>query len=815
MYQMKSYQTKYRSTNDTTLAIDQNKIWAANGVFAMAYHIDLPEKYSLGEDDLESINDFWHKAFKYLPTNTLICKQDIYAQNNLSTNTWADTNFLQRSTKSYFNNRPYLEHSCNLFFVQSNIDTFFNDKIQNPFKRLTKKKFTQYDDKIRSFIDAVENTVSFLINQKLNSGNAFRIQPFTFEETMAYEDFFFNGFTHDVITDRIFEKDHIQIGDKFLSAVCINDEKQMPDAINSYKLDKDFSTANYKFFQSNGDIFGFDLNFDHVYNQIIFIDDSKKHTRDLEKRNEQLEKSQRFSNENKIGFDQTKLIIEDVINERDHVQIIRGHNNIIAMASNMEDLKIRSNQIIQKCRELDIKAYLPISNYLNATFNYSFPLFAQYFSNRQTYRANLDLAVSLFNNTTNYKSDKEGILFNSRFNSNIPVRVDTWDENKKYMNARNFFIVAPTGYGKSFLANHIFRNFNEQNNSKTVIIDLGGSYKKLSALYPDTAYITYQEGQSLGINPFLIEGEITSKKIEELALFVQTHYRRDSVPSQKESTALKKIIEHYYLTKSRNNDTYFSFLNFVDFVEASKDNLLSTLEIDTDYFDLREFLFLLSDFRKNGLYEFLYREDEHTIIQSLTDKRIIVFELDEIKDNELLLTIMLQLIGITIEDIIWKDKSTRGYIFFDEFAKQLKFDGVLNKVEYFFQAVRKQNSAIGIVLQSITQLPENTTARSIIENTQMLYVLNAKDYREIQKRFHLSDHAYNQLVSIQSNFSAERPYSEVFIMRGNVHGVYRLETPQEVFWAYQTEGSKNQELMNYYQEYGDMEKAIAKMISNK
>lgn len=799
--------------NDTALAIDENKIWATNGVFAMGFQIDLSEKYSLGEDDLEAINDFWNKAFKYLPTNTIICKQDIYTQNNLSTHSWSDTNFLQRSTKKYFKDRSYLEHTCHLFFVRTSIDTFFNDKIQNPFKRLTKKKFTQYDDKINSFIDAVENTVSFLNNQKLNSGNAFRIRAFSFDETLAYEDYFFNGFTNELITDRIFEKDHIQIGDKFLAAVCINDEKQMPDTVASYKLDKDFSTANYKFFQSNGDIFGFDLNFDHVYNQIIFIDDSKKHTRDLEKRNEQLEKSQKFSNENKIGFDQTKIIIEDVINERDHVQIIRGHNNIIAIAGNIEDLKVRSNQIIQKCRELDIKAYLPISNYLNATFNYSFPLFSQYFSNKQTYRANLNLAVSLFNNTTNYKNDEEGILFNSRFNSNIPVRIDTWDENKKYMNARNFFVVAPTGYGKSFLANHIFRNFNEQNNSKTVIIDLGGSYKKLSALYPDTAYITYQEGQSLGINPFLIQGEITSKKVEELTLFVQTHYRRDKVASQKESTALKKIIEHYYLSKQKDGDSYFSFLDFIDFVEKSKDKLLFDLEIDTDYFDLREFLFLLSDFRKNGLYDFLYREDENTIIQSLMDKRIIVFELDEIKDNELLLTIMLQLIGITIEDIIWKDKSTRGYIFFDEFAKQLKFEGVLNKVEYFFQAVRKQNSAIGIVLQSITQLPENTTARSIIENTQMLYVLNAKDYREIQRRFHLSEHAYNELVSIQSNFSAEQPYSEVFIMRGNVHGVYRLETPPEVFWAYQTEGNKNQQLMNYYEECGDMEKAIAKMIS--
>lgn len=799
--------------SDSILAIDNNKIWASNGVFAMCYHISLPEKYSLGEDDLEAINDFWSKAFKYLPANTIVYKQDIFLRNGLDTKSWEQSNFLQKATQTYFDGRTYLEHRAHLFFIRSSIDTFFNDRLQNPFKRLTKKKYNQYDESISEFTDLVEQAVAFLNHQKINSGVALTVQPFTYEETLGLEDFYFNGFNDSIITDRIFEKDHIQIGDRFLTTVCINDERHFPDHLNSYKMDKDFSTAQYKFFQSNGDIFGFDLNFDHVYNQIVFIDDSKKHIRELERRNDQLEKSQKFSSENKIGFEQTQKIIEEVVSETEQIQIIRGHNNIIPIAHSVEDLKNKTNQIIQKCRELDIKAYLPISNYLNATFTYSFPLFTQYFSNTQTFRSSLQLAVSLFNNTTNYKSDPEGILFNSRFNSNIPIRLDTWDEHKKYMNARNFFIIAPTGYGKSFLANHVFRNFNEQNNSKTVIIDLGGSYKKLAALYDDTAYITYKEGQSLGINPFLLEGGLTSKKIEELTLFVQTHYRRDKTASQKESTALKKIIERYYILKCEESNPHYSFLNFIDFVENSKDTLLSTLDIDADYFDIKEFLFLLSDFRERGLYEFLYREDDEILVTSLVGKRIIVFELDEIKDNELLLTIMLQLIGITIEDIIWQDKSTRGYIFFDEFAKQLKFDGILTKVEYFFQAVRKQNSAIGIVLQSITQLPENTTARSIIENTQMLYVLNAKDYREIQKRFHLSEHAYQQLVSIQSNFSAEQPYSEVFIMRGQVHGVYRLETPKEVFWAYQTEGSKNQQLMKYYEELGDMEQAISKMLN--
>ena len=799
--------------SESILGIDHHKIWASNGVFAMCYHISLPEKYSLGEDDLEAINDFWSKAFKYLPANTIVYKQDIFLRNGLDTKSWEQSNFLQKATQTYFDGRTYLEHRAHLFFIRSSIDTFFNDRLQNPFKRLTKKKYNQYDESISEFTDLVEQAVAYLNHQKINSGVALTVHPFTYEETLGLEDFYFNGFNDSIITDRTFEKDHIQIGDRFLTTVCINDERHFPDHLNSYKMDKDFSTAQYKFFQSNGDIFGFDLNFDHVYNQIVFIDDSKKHIRELERRNDQLEKSQKFSNENKIGFEQTQKIIEEVVSETEQIQIIRGHNNIIPIANSVEDLKNKTNQIIQKCRELDIKAYLPIANYLNATFTYSFPLFTQYFSNTQTFRSSLQLAVSLFNNTTNYKSDPEGILFNSRFNSNIPIRVDTWDENKKYMNARNFFIIAPTGYGKSFLANHVFRNFNEQNNSKTVIIDLGGSYKKLAALYGDTAYITYKEGQSLGINPFLLEGELTSKKIEELTLFVQTHYRRDKSASQKESTALKKIIERYYLLQQSGDAPHYSFLHFIDFVDNNKDTLLSTLDIDADYFDIKEFLFLLSDFRERGLYEFLYREDDETLITSLIGKRIIVFELDEIKDNELLLTIMLQLIGITIEDIIWQDKSTRGYIFFDEFAKQLKFEGILTKVEYFFQAVRKQNSAIGIVLQSITQLPENTTARSIIENTQMLYVLNAKDYREIQKRFHLSEHAYQQLVSIQSNFSAEQPYSEVFIMRGQVHGVYRLETPKEVFWAYQTEGKKNEMLLSYYEEIGTMEEAIKEMIA--
>jgi len=56
---------------------------------------------------------------------------------------------------------------------------------------------------------------------------------------------------------------------------------------------------------------------------------------------------------------------------------------------------------------------------------------------------------------------KRCIYFNDRV-YNIPVKKDVWDEDRKRIKARNFFIIAPTGEGKSVLANHIFRQFYEK-----------------------------------------------------------------------------------------------------------------------------------------------------------------------------------------------------------------------------------------------------------------------------------------------------------------------------------------------------------------
>jgi len=135
-------------------------------------------------------------------------------------------------------------------------------------------------------------------------------------------------------------------------------------------------------------------------------------------------------------------------------------------------------------------------------------------------------------------------------------------------------------------------------------------------------------------------------------------------------------------------------------------------------------------------------------------------------------------------------------------------------VEFYYQAIRKQNGAIGIILQSINQLPNNSTSASILENTQVIYSLNnEKGYAELVRRLNLSTHDLNQLKSIKNNLSGPRKYTEMFIKIGKESNIFRLEVPKEVYAAYLTDGKENEEIMKLYNEHQDMKKAIREFTS--
>ncbi|MCK0114899.1 TraG family conjugative transposon ATPase, partial [Gelidibacter sp. F63206] len=317
--------------------------------------------------------------------------------------------------------------------------------------------------------------------------------------------------------------------------------------------------------------------------------------------------------------------------------------------------------------------------------------------------------------------------------------------------------------------------------------------------------------KNLGINPFYIshQNDLTPERLEDLSVFLFELFASDLKITKAQSVSIKKILRYYYEATEEGH----SLESCYNFIEKHQKDLLNTLNIHSDYFNVTSFLHVMSEYVGNGLYSFLFETNEDQTYK-IEDKRLIVFELDEVKDNKEILSVMLKLIKSAIQRTIWKNRAEKGMILFDEFAKQLKFDNVLESVEFYYQAIRKQNGAIGIILQSINQLPSNATSASILENTQVIYSLNnEKGYAELVKRLNLSSHDLNQLKSIKNNFSGPRKYTEMFIKIGKESNIFRLEVPKEVYAAYLTDGQENEEIMILYENHRDMKKAIIEFTS--
>ncbi|AVR44223.1 TraG family conjugative transposon ATPase [Christiangramia fulva] len=779
-------------------------VFLGNGNFCLAYRVRLPEIYSLSETDFEKLHTWWHQAFKGLPSGTVIHKQDVYLKQAFNGERLPGESFLARATSNYFHGREFLSHQSYLFFCWPSNRLFNRGAVMNPFLKIKKEFPITADGSCQLFEAAVHEAVNFL-----NTTALIDLEEMKAEEVIKLTDSYFNGFGQDADTDIRSGQLHLEIGEKPYGMLAVNSELCFSGGVSTSRMNPRFSMGDISFHQGFIDNLGLEFSRNHVVNQIMYLDDRSHWLSILNKRREELSKSIRFGTQNKVILERIEKILGE-INRDDQARIIRGQLNVLFWSEEKSQLSKLGGQLKGALKDLDIRPYQPSGKELQRYFLTSYFGFSSGFCNEDLYVSDLRHGLCLWLNNTSYTSDGAGIIFNDRL-QNIPVRKDVWDEGKKRIKARNFAIFAPTGEGKSFLANNILRQYFE-NGTRLVIIDLGGSYSKFALLYPDDQVVLrYEDGKNLGINPFYMAGpdDLSPERIEDLAGFLLELTSSGLKVAREGQVALKKILVSYY----RECLSDHSLESFFHYVKEISDHLESKLSISLQFFDPQQFLHLLSEYVENGIYSFLFetREDQS---YKLEDKKLIIFELDEVRDNRAVLSVMLMLIKSAIQRTIWKNPSERGIILFDEFAKQLKFENVLESVEFYYQAIRKQNGAIGIILQSINQLPETAASASILENTQVIYSLhNEKGYEALRRRLNLSAHDLNQLHSIRNNLTGPRKYTEVFIKIGKQSNVFRLEVPPEVYAAYLTDGKENQQIMTLYKAHGSMEKAIVQFLN--
>lgn len=792
------------STLNPIIDLRENLVLANNGNLILGYKMALPEIYSLSEKDYEELHSVWFQGLRTLLTGCVVHKQEVYLKKNYSSDKLPKRTFLEKATYSHFKGRSYIEHESYLFFIWPRNKTLNNTRYVNPFKKITSAEIDQMESDLADFSRSVEDTVSFL-----NTSRKFKIYPIDEDQIDKICASYFNGYSEGFDTDILLEGNHLQVGQNLFDILAINSELCFGETVQTSKVNENYTSDEFLFHQGFVDRMGLELEENHIVNQIVFLDDKHRWRKILEKRIEELKKSSNFGSQNRIILQKLKQILHQ-INQDENSRVVRGHFNVTFWHPQARKLSQMASKVKTAFKDLDVRPYYPLGEARKNYFLNSFFCYSSNFSDEDLYVADLKHAVCLLINNTNYRSDPQGIIFNDR-QFNVPVLKDVWDNQKRRIKARNFAIFAPTGEGKSFLANNILRQYFEAG-VRLVIIDLGGSYSKFAKLYPeDHLILRYEQGKSLGLNPFFITHPeaINPQHIEELSHFLVELFGAEGTITKAQEVAIKKILRSYY----RYEEKEYSMKSFYTYVKAKRASLLQDLQIHRSCMDVEKFLHILSEYIDEGLYGFLFEVQEDQSFR-LEDKRLIVFELDEIRDNKEVLAVMLKLIKSAIQRTIWQNRKERGIILFDEFAKQLKFKNVLESVEYYYQAIRKQSGAIGIILQSINQLPDNSTSASILENTQVIYSLfNEKGYKPLQKRLNLSAHDLNQLNSIRNNLSGSRKYTEIFIKIGRESNVFRLEVPPEVYAAYLTDGKENEEILELCAQTGSMEEAISIYIT--
>ena len=217
------------------------------------------------------------------------------------------------------------------------------------------------------------------------------------------------------------------------------------------------------------------------------------------------------------------------------------------------------------------------------------------------------------------------------------------------------------------------------------------------------------------------------------------------------------------------------------------------------------FLNVLEPYYKGGEYDYLLNSDKQL---DLLNKRFIVFELDNIKDNKVLFPIVTIIIMETFINKMRKLKGVRKMILLEEAWKAISKEGMAEYLKYLFKTVRKFFGEAVVVTQEVEDIISSPIVKgTIINNSDCKILLDQRKYMN----------KFDEIQSLLGLTDKERAYKEVWIgLGGTQSAVYATEVSLEEYYTYTTEETEKLELMRLTERLGgNIELAIRQLADSK
>ena len=439
----KVFENIYFSFEDVN---DIGVIYTKKGDYSTILKMDNPvRKYSADTDGYYEFTSLMASVLQVLGEGYAIHKQDVFVRKKFNISNIAGKNrddkkcFLSDGYFKFFNGRPYVESQTYLTITQKGRN--------GGLKTYDADKWRDFQVKIQKVRDRLK---SENVNCRFLSGK--ECQEYT-------ERFFAVDFKNEVIsmTDFNVESEKICMGDEQLKVYSLLDvdDPGLPGTLHPYA---DINVNNTVMPQDLlSDLSTLPDVDTIIYNQIIFLPNQKREIAKLEK------KKNRHASipnpNNQIAVED----INDVLNEvaRNGKQFVYAHYNLIVKTSADKNLQKVTNSLenllARYSMHLSKRAYNQLELFVASFPGNCFELNADY----DRFLTLSEPALCLLYKEHQQKGDDTNLKCYYTDRQGVPMAVDVSGKEGKisYTDNSNFFVLGPSGSGKSFFMNTVMRQY--------------------------------------------------------------------------------------------------------------------------------------------------------------------------------------------------------------------------------------------------------------------------------------------------------------------------------------------------------------------
>lgn len=356
-------------------------------------------------------------------------------------------------------------------------------------------------------------------------------------------------------------------------------------------------------------------------------------------------------------------------------------------------------------------------------------------------------------------------------------------------NNYNFAIMAGSGAGKSFFTNLLLSNY-YGTGSFIRAVDIGGSYRKLTAVYGGRYIDIGDRRNRVVLNPFVSRGgdqeDQAGNQQTTANIILMMIFSSSGLGTLQE--------EHYTLAKDgvafalERDGGIYGIDHVHEFLQTYPQHYTGSA-IPSVVETAHKMAFNLRDYTSSGPYGHFFNGPGGL---DMASDDLVVLELETLLTREELFRIVaFQVLNAVTQDLYLSDRSTRRFMLFDEAWKYFADAPMIAKViEEGYRRARKYGGATGLVTQSPADFKNFGPAGNVINaNAAYKFYLQLDDFPKLSREGDLPFQGLD--AELCASVKSYPPYySEALIQTPHGMGVGRLCVDKWTYWLATSAGNE-------------------------